>query len=87
MVDTAFSPSDAIAVIQSPRLLDILRHTARERGHSESTVSSFVDWSERFIRFHGNWHPRELQVADVARRFGEHAAESEANLGECSSCR
>ena len=52
---------------QPPRLLDVLRQTARERGHCESTISSFADWSLRYIRFHGTRHPRELQIPDIGR--------------------
>ena len=62
---------------QAPRLLDVLRQTARARGHPESAISSFADWCVRFIRFHGNRHPRELQLPDVGR-FLEHVAQREA---------
>ena len=52
---------------QPPRWLDVLRQTARERGHCESTISSFADWSLRYIRFHGTRPPRELQIPDIGR--------------------
>ena len=44
----------------SPRLLEELRGRARQRGHGEATVAAYVNWSTRFIRFHGTRHPREM---------------------------
>ena len=73
-------PESASVPPQPPRLLDVLRQTARQRGHLESTTSSFVDWSVRFMKFHGNRHPRELQIPDVGR-FLEEVATRETEPG------
>src|SRR5437899_3120570 len=54
-----------------PLLLDVLRERARDQGHAEPTIVSFVHWVTSFVQFHGRRHPRELHVPDVAR-FLEH---------------
>jgi integron integrase len=59
-----------------PRLLDQLRLTARQRGHTEPTVAAFADWSRRFILFHGKRHPRELGRTEVGQ-FLESVAQTE----------
>jgi Phage integrase, N-terminal SAM-like domain len=59
-----------------PRLLDQLRLTARQRGHSEQTVAAFADWSRRFILFHGKRHPREMGRVEVGQ-FLESLAQTE----------
>src|SRR5258707_1002059 len=52
---------------QSPRLLDQLRLTAQQHGHPEPTVAAFVDWSRRFVLFHGKRHPREMGLPAVGQ--------------------
>ena len=46
------------------RLLDELRASARQRGHSAATAAAYVNWSARFIRFHGTRHPRAGRQRD-----------------------
>jgi integron integrase len=48
-----------------PRLLDRLREAIRVRHYSIRTESTYVDWSRRFILFHGKRHPLELGAAEV----------------------
>jgi integron integrase len=48
-----------------PRLLDRLREAIRVRHHSIRTEATYVDWSRRFILFHGKRHPLDLGAAEV----------------------
>jgi hypothetical protein len=41
---------------EPPRLLDRLRRALRVRHYSPRTEECYVDWAERFIRFHGMRH-------------------------------
>jgi hypothetical protein len=61
---------------QPPKLLDQLRQTARDGGHSEATAEAFVGWSRRFILFHGTRHPKERGLGDVGR-FLDHVVRTE----------
>src|SRR5437762_9481691 len=61
------APQTPAAEPAPPRLLEQLRQTARQRGHSEPAVAAFADWSRRFILFHGKRHPRELGVPEVGQ--------------------
>ncbi len=78
MPDTLLSSSKPVAAPSPspPRLLDQLREGAREAGHLEATVNSFVSWVLRFIVFHGRRHPRELGLAQIGR-FLEHVVGTE----------
>ena len=62
-----------------PRLLDVLRQAATERGYSAETVQGFVDWTTRFILFNSKRHPRELTNRDIGR-FLRHAAQTDQML-------
>ena len=42
----------------------------RRRGHSVETIRAYVDWTTRFILFHGKRHPRDLTNAEVGRFLG-----------------
>jgi len=44
----------------APRLLDQLRDKIRVKHYSIRTESAYVDWTRRFILFHGKRHPRDL---------------------------
>ncbi len=45
----------------------------RRRGYSIRTEQSYLDWVERFVRFHGGRDPHSLAGADIVR-FLEHLA-------------
>ena len=60
------SPDALQAVNPPPRLLDQLRHAIRVRHYSIRTEATYVDWSRRFIIFHGKRHPLELGAVEVA---------------------
>ncbi len=54
-----------------PRLLDQVRHKCRVLHDSIRTESAYVDWVEKFLRFHrltdGTWrHPQELGGPEIA---------------------
>jgi len=48
-----------------PKLLDQVRIAIRTRHYSPRTEEAYVSWVERFVRFHGLRHPRELDREDV----------------------
>jgi len=47
------------------RLLDRLREAIRIRHYSYRTEQAYVDWSRRFILFHGKRHPQKLGAREV----------------------
>ena len=47
------------------RLLDRLREAIRLRHYSYRTEQAYVDWSRRYILFHGKRHPQELGPKEV----------------------
>ena len=47
------------------RLLDRRRQTIRTRPYSYRTEQAYVDWTRRFIHFHGKQHPQELGAKEV----------------------
>jgi len=56
-----------------PRLLDRLREAMRAHGYSLDAEQAYVSWAERYIRFHGLRHPRDLGEAEV-KTFLSHLA-------------
>ena len=55
-----------IGLPQPPRLLDRLRQALRVRHYSPRTEECYVDWTARYIRFHGLKHPQEMGGAEVS---------------------
>jgi len=47
------------------KLLEQMRDVLRLRHYSLRTERTYCDWVERFIRFHGLRHPREMGEAEV----------------------
>lgn len=45
--------------------LDTMREKIRVKHYSSKTEKQYVDWAERFIRFHGIRHPAEMGRAEV----------------------
>jgi hypothetical protein len=58
---------------KTPKLLDRVRATMRLNRYSPRTEEAYVDWIERFIRFHGVRHPHEMG-ADEVKAFLSHLA-------------
>lgn len=51
---------------QKPRkLLDRVRDAIRLKNYAYSTEKTYVDWIERFIRFHKLRHPREMNTPEI----------------------
>jgi integron integrase len=48
-----------------PKLLDQVRDTIRLKNYSYRTEQTYVDWIERFIRFHQLRHPREMNIPEI----------------------
>ncbi len=55
------------------KLMDQLREAIRLKHYSLSTENSYVNWCERFIRFHGLKHPKDMGSKEV-ERFLSHLA-------------
>src|ERR1700719_1384990 len=68
------SPSNA-AVASSPKLLDRVRWQLRLKHYSIRTEQAYVDWSRRFILFHGKRHPKEMGEAEITAFLTHLAAE------------
>ena len=82
----ASSPAAANAAGQ-PGLLDVVREMARRHGHAPQAIGSLVYWVSGFVRFHGLRHPRELQLADVARFLEQVAREAQEPLTAIEAAR
>ncbi len=50
---------------EPPRLLDRLRRALRLRHYSPRTETCYVDWAERYIRFHRLRHPNTMGAAEI----------------------
>ena len=72
----------ADALLPPPRLLDLLRHVARQHFGQGGPGDRFADWTRRLIHFHDKRHPRELSSADVGR-FLHHVAHTEKEPLAC----
>ena len=49
-----------------PRLLDRVRHAIETSNYSRRTEKAYVQWTKRYIFFHGKRHPAEMGAAEVA---------------------
>ena len=58
---------------RSPRLLEQVRNQLRLRHYALATERAYVNWIEKFLRFHkgrnhGTWkHPAEMGKAEVEK--------------------
>ncbi len=50
---------------QPPRLLDRMRLALRVRHYSPRTEACYLEWAERYIRFHHLRHPRDMGALEV----------------------
>jgi site-specific recombinase XerD len=48
-----------------PKLLDLVRHTARARHLSHRTEDAYAHFIKRFILFHGKRHPSEMGAQEI----------------------
>jgi integron integrase len=49
----------------NPKLIEQVRNVMRFKHYSLRTERTYWDWIERFIRFHGMRHPKEMGEAEV----------------------
>jgi site-specific recombinase XerD len=49
----------------SPRLLDAVHQEIRARHYSPQAEQAYVSWINRFVRFHGKRHPREMGAHEI----------------------
>jgi hypothetical protein len=73
---TLLQPKPAVPPPRRP--LDQVHDTARNQGHTEPAVLVIAAWCERFIRFHGKRHPREMEIGEVGQ-FLYHLAQTESD--------
>ncbi len=50
---------------QEPKLLDILARELRARHYSPRTETAYVQWVERYIRFHRMRHPADMGTDEI----------------------
>lgn len=55
------------------KLLDQIRHAARVKHFSIRTERCYVQWAERYIRFHGIKHPNTMGTLEI-EQFLTHLA-------------
>ena len=48
-----------------PRLLDQMRDILRRKHYSIRTEDAYVDWTRRYILFHGKKHPKDMGAAEI----------------------
>ncbi len=51
---------------EPPKLLDRLRLALRVRPYSPRTEACYLDWAERYIRFHRLRHPKDMGALEVS---------------------
>jgi integron integrase len=66
------------------RLMEVVRHTLRERRYSKRTEEAYVYWIRRYILYNDRRHPRDLGETEVQRFLSalaveEHVAASTQN--------
>ena len=59
------APIGELPYPEPPKLLDRVRRAIRLRHYSPRTETCYVDWAERFIRFHGLRHPNTMGAAEI----------------------
>lgn len=58
-----------------PKLLDRLRAAVRVRHYSRRTEAAYIQWTRRYVRFHGTRHPAEMGAPEMARFLSHLACE------------
>jgi integron integrase len=62
------------------RLLEIVRRRIAERRFSPRTAQAYVYWIRRFIVFHDQRHPKDMDVGDVKAFLSALAVEAKVSL-------
>ena len=63
------------------RLIPQLKHRLKLLRYSPRTAEVYVDWVKRFVRFHGNTHPREMAEPEIAAFLSALAIEGRVASG------
>lgn len=58
-------PTSGPAAARPPKLLERMRIHLRTRHYSIRTEEAYIDWTRRFVLFHGKRHPGDMGVAEV----------------------
>jgi len=66
------TPHDAAPRAATPRgrpirLLDQVRHALRARHYSRRTEQTYVQWTRRYVLFHGKRHPTQMGRPEIER--------------------
>ena len=48
-----------------PKLLEAVREVLRRKHYSIRTEGAYLDWTRRFVLFHGKRHPRDMGAAEI----------------------
>ena len=72
---TFATPQSNAVVAASPKLLDRVRWVLRAKHYSIRTEQSYIDWTRRFILFHGKRHPNEMGEAEISQFLSHLAVE------------
>jgi integrase len=68
------APSNA-TIASSPKLLDRVRWQLRAKHYSIRTEEAYVEWTRRFILFHGKRHPDEMGEKEISEFLSHLAVE------------
>ena len=55
----------SVKMSAKPKLLDRMRHKIRLKHYSIRTETAYVDWTRRYILFHGKRHPKDMGAAEL----------------------
>jgi len=65
-----------VSAVQPATLLGRVREAIRYRHYSIRTERTYVEWVRRFVRFHGQRHPRDMGAPEVRAFLGHLAGEA-----------
>ncbi len=66
------------------KLLEQVRDVMRLKHYSIRTERTYSEWIERFIRFHGKRHPREMAEVEVAHVKASLTCQGNIKNASCS---
>ncbi len=73
-------PVAAPPAVAAPRLLDQVRQALQARRYNPRTEEIFVEWTRRYVVFHGKRHPAQMAEPEVARFLSHLATEEHVSL-------
>ncbi len=51
--------------MSKPKLLEQVREAIRQRRFSRRTEEAYVEWTRRFVLFHGKRHPSKMGAGEI----------------------